>query len=251
MDLHLRDKHVLIAGGSRGIGRSCVDAFLKEGARVSVISRNQTDLPLSVFHIVADLSDSKQAQHAVITALDEQGRIDVLVNCAGSARKTPPEEVTPEHFRKAMDAKFYTYINVIDPVIKEMAKERTGSIVNVVGLGGKVAVPTHLPGGSANAALMLATAGYASVYIKKGIRINAVNPIATDTDLLQSSLEADAKINNITVEEARILANAKTPLGRIIRPAEVADSVLFLSSARSSYINGTMLYLDGGMYPFI
>lgn len=251
MDLHLRDKHVLIAGGSRGIGRACVDAFLNEGARVSVISRNQTELPISVFHIIADLSDSTQAQSAVSLALKERGKIDVLVNCAGSARKTPPEEVTPEHFRKAMDSKFYTYINIIDPVVKEMAKEKSGTIVNVIGLGGKVAVPTHLPGGSANAALLLATAGYASVYIKKGIRINAVNPIATDTDLLQSSLEADAKINNITIEEARIAANSKTPLGRIVKPKEVADSVLFLSSSRASYINGTMLYIDGGMYPFI
>lgn len=251
MDLHLKDKHVLIAGGSRGIGRACVDAFLEEGARVSVISRSTSDLPLGVFHIIADLADSKQARRAVIQALSEQGSIDVLVNCAGSARKTPPEEVISEHYRVAMDAKFYTYINVLEPVIKEMAKARRGSIINVIGLGGKVAVPTHLPGGSANAALLLTTAGYANVYIKYGVRVNAVNPIATDTELLQSSLEADAKMNNISIEEARKAANARTPLGRIVRPTEVADTVLFLSSDRASYINGSMIYLDGGMYPFI
>jgi NAD(P)-dependent dehydrogenase (short-subunit alcohol dehydrogenase family) len=251
MDLHLKDKHVLIAGGSRGIGRACVDAFLEEGARVSVISRSTSDLPLGVFHIIADLADSKQARRAVIQALSEQGSIDVLVNCAGSARKTLPEEVISEHYRVAMDAKFYTYINVLEPVIKEMAKARRGSIINVIGLGGKVAVPTHLPGGSANAALLLTTAGYANVYIKYGVRVNAVNPIATDTELLQSSLEADAKMNNISIEEARKAANARTPLGRIVRPTEVADTVLFLSSDRASYINGSMIYLDGGMYPFI
>jgi NAD(P)-dependent dehydrogenase (short-subunit alcohol dehydrogenase family) len=251
MDLHLKDKHILIAGGSRGIGRACVDAFLEEGARISVISRSKANLPSGVFHIIANLADAAQARRAVIQALGEQGRIDVLVNCAGSASKTPPEEVMPDHYRTAMDAKFYTYINIIEPVIKEMAKERTGAIVNVVGLGGKVAVPTHLPGGSANAALLLTTAGYANVYIKKGVRVNAVNPIATDTGLLQSSLEADAKMNNISIEEARIAADARTPLGRIVRPKEVADTVLFLASSRASYINGAMIYLDGGMYPFI
>lgn len=251
MDLHLKDKHILIAGGSRGIGRACVDAFLEEGARISVISRSKANLPSGVFHITADLANTKKAHHAVIQALSENGSIDVLVNCAGSAQKTPPEEVIPEDYRKAMDAKFYTYINILEPVIKEMAKARRGSIVNVVGLGGKVAIPTHLPGGSANAALLLTTAGYANVYIKYGVRINAVNPIATDTDLLQSSLEADAKMDNISIEEARIAANARTPLGRIVLPTEVADTVLFLASSRASYINGAMIYLDGGMYPFI
>ena len=250
MDLHLRDKHVVIAGGSRGIGQACVQGFLDEGARVSVISRNGT-ADTRVYNITADLSITTEANHAVIQALAENGTVDVLVNCAGSAQKTPPDELNPRLFQRAMDAKFFPYINMIEPTIREMVKNKRGSIVNVIGLGGKVAVPTHLPGGSANAALMLSTAGYASVYIKHGIRVNAVNPIATDTDLLQSSLEADSKIQGITIEEARKAANAKTPMGRILDPKEVADSILFLSSDRASYINGHMLYLDGGMYPFI
>lgn len=250
MDLHLRDKHVLIAGGSKGIGLACARAFINEEARVSVISR--TSCPLDkVYNIKADLSDTIAANNAVVQALSENGSIDVLVNCAGSAKKTPPEDLTVGHYHDAFKAKFFTYINVIEPVVREMAKQGTGSIVNVVGLGGKVAVQTHLPGGSANAALLLSTAGYASAYVKKGIRINSVNPIATDTDLLQSSLEADAKINNISIEEARKAADAKTAMGRILKPEEVADAVLFLSSDRARYINGHMLYLDGGMYPFI
>jgi NAD(P)-dependent dehydrogenase (short-subunit alcohol dehydrogenase family) len=154
-------------------------------------------------------------------------------------------------FQYAMDAKFFPYINIMEPVLREMAKQHKGSVVNVIGLGGKVAVPTHLPGGSANAALMLSTAGYGSVYIKQGIRVNAVNPIATVTDLLKSSLVADSKMQGISLEAARKAADSKTPMGRILKPKEVADAVLFLSSDRASYINGHMLYLDGGMYPFI
>jgi NAD(P)-dependent dehydrogenase (short-subunit alcohol dehydrogenase family) len=250
MDLHLRDKHVVIAGGSRGIGLACAKGFLEEGSRVTVISRNGTDLP-NVYNVQADLSNSIQANNAVVQALTENGAIDVLVNCAGSAQKTPPDELTPMSFQYAMDAKFFPYINIMEPVLREMAKQHKGSVVNVIGLGGKVAVPTHLPGGSANAALMLSTAGYASVYIKQGIRVNAVNPIATDTDLLKSSLVADSKMQGISLEAARKAADSKTPMGRILKPKEVADAVLFLSSDRASYINGHMLYLDGGMYPFI
>jgi len=250
MDLHLRDKHVVIAGGSRGIGLACAKGFLEEGSRVTVISRNGTDLP-NVYNVQADLSNSIQANNAVVQALTENGAIDVLVNCAGSAQKTPPDELTPMSFQYAMDAKFFPYINIMEPVLREMAKQHKGSVVNVIGLGGKVAVPTHLPGGSANAALMLSTAGYGSVYIKQGIRVNAVNPIATDTDLLKSSLVADSKMQGISLEAARKAADSKTPMGRILKPKEVADAVLFLSSDRASYINGHMLYLDGGMYPFI
>lgn len=250
MDLHLKDKHIIVAGGSRGIGLACVNEFLVEGARVTVISRSGTDLT-SVYSIQADLSDSSQANNAIIKALTENGSIDVLVNCAGSAQKCPPDDLNPSLFRKAMDAKFYPYINTIEPTIREMAKNKSGSIVNVVGLGGKMAVPTHLPGGSANAALLLSTAGYANYYIKYGIRVNAVNPIATDTNLLKSSLEADSKMQGISIEEARRVADAKTPMGRIVKPEEVASLVVFLSSDKASYINGQMIYLDGGMYPFI
>jgi NAD(P)-dependent dehydrogenase (short-subunit alcohol dehydrogenase family) len=261
MDLHLKDKHVLITGGSRGIGLACAQGFLEEGAQVTIVSKNIDSVVAAlkilgsnsnVIGIHNDLTDPAQALSMLENAvIDGRGPIDILVNCAGAAQKTSPTTLSTEKFYDAMQSKFFTYINVIEPLIKQMAERGTGSIVNVIGLGGKVAVPTHLPGGSANAALMLSTAGYANLYANKGIRVNAVNPIATDTDLLQSSLEADAKMNNITVEEARKAADTRTPLGRIVQPREVADAVLFLSSDRASYINGQMLYLDGGMYPFI
>jgi NAD(P)-dependent dehydrogenase (short-subunit alcohol dehydrogenase family) len=260
MDLYLKDKHVVIAGGSKGIGLACAKGFLEEGARVTIISRSRENINAAlkelnnfeVIGITADLSDLEETKRAIFySTVDDRGPIDILINCAGSAVKTPPSDLTPDHFRRAMDAKFYTYINTIECVIRDMAARGKGAIVNVVGLGGKVAVPVHLPGGSANAALLLSTAGYASVYIKQGVRVNAVNPIATDTDLLKSSLEADSKMSNITLEEARRAADSKTAIGRILKPKEVADSIIFLSSDRASYINGHMLYLDGGMHPFI
>lgn len=86
------------------------------------------------------------------------GPIDVLVNSAGGARRTPPPELTPAAWREALDAKFFSYINVIDPLVKRMAG-REGVVVSIIGAGGKMASATHLAGGSANAALMLATAG--------------------------------------------------------------------------------------------
>jgi NAD(P)-dependent dehydrogenase (short-subunit alcohol dehydrogenase family) len=261
MDLHLKNKHVLITGGSRGIGLACAQGFLEEGAQVTIVSKNIDSITAAlkilgsnsnVIGIYNDLADPAQALRMLENAvIDGRGPIDILVNCAGAAKKTSPETLSTEKFYDAMQSKFFTYINVIDPLIKQMAERCTGSIVNVIGLGGKVAVPTHLPGGSANAALMLSTAGYANLYANKGIRVNAVNPIATDTDLLINSLEVDSVMNEISLEEARTNAQDKTLLKRFVSPQEVANAVLFLSSDRASYINGQMLYLDGGMYPII
>ncbi len=98
------------------------------------------------FTVAADLSDAAQAAHAVDAAATALGGIDILVTSAGAARRTPPAELTPQSWRDAMDAKYFSYMHVIDPVIKRMAQASHGAIVNVVGMGGKVASPTHWPG---------------------------------------------------------------------------------------------------------
>lgn len=263
MDLELTDKRVLITGGSRGIGLACAHAFLREGAKVAIIGRSEANLAAArtalmadapgadPFTVAADLSDAAQAAHAVDAAATALGGIDILVTSAGAARRTPPAELTPQSWRDAMDAKYFSYMHVIDPVIKRMAQAGHGAIVNVVGMGGKVASPTHLPGGAANAALMLATAGLASAYGRSGVRVNALNPSATRTERLQQGLEAEAKLAGTSVDEALGKANERTGLGRLAAPEEIADAVLFLASARASYISGAILSIDGATTPIV
>jgi NAD(P)-dependent dehydrogenase (short-subunit alcohol dehydrogenase family) len=130
-------------------------------------------------------------------------------------------------------------------VVRRMGARGAGSIVNVVGMGGKVATPTHLPGGAANAALMLASAGLAAAWGPKGVRVNAVNPTLTLTDRLAEGFAADARLRNATVEAVRQQAEQKLPLGRLAQPEEIAAAVLFLASPRASYISGAILSMDG------
>lgn len=249
MDLHLKNKHVLITGGSRGIGYACAESFLEEGAKVTIAARNIDNLNnakklLGNIHIIqVDLKDKGQAQAMVTDAIAANGPIDILINCAGAAKKVAPLEVQSHDYMDAMQSKFFTYINSMYAVLEVM---KNGSIVNVIGYGGKVAIASHLTGGAANAALILSSIGMANVYISKGIRINCVNPVATNTDMLTRQLEVHAKINSTTIEEELEKAKARFPIGRILEPKEVADSVLFLASDRSSYINGSCIYLDGG-----
>jgi NAD(P)-dependent dehydrogenase (short-subunit alcohol dehydrogenase family) len=188
MQLGLDGKVVLVTGGSKGIGLACAFAFAAEGARIAICSRSRDNIDKAsaeikgAFGVVADLADAVAAERVIETVEDRLGPIDVLVNSAGAAKRTPPDDLTPAVWREAFDAKFFAYINAIDPVVKRMAKRGSGVIVSVIGSGGKVASSTHLAGGSANAALMLATAGLGATYAGKGVRVVAVSPGLTETE---------------------------------------------------------------------
>ena len=261
MDLGLKDRVVLITGGSKGIGLACAKAFLAEGAKVAIASRSKVNLVAAerqlktgaqeLLKVAADLLDPANARRMVADVEQGLGPIDVLVNSAGAAKRTPPEELTPEAWRAAMDAKFFTYVHSIDAVIKGMAGRKRGVIVNIIGSGGKVANPVHIPGGAANAALMLVTAGLANAYAGQGVRVNAVNPGATLTDRLKQGLEAEAKLGGVTPEEALKRATARVPLGRLAEPDEIAAAVAFLASDRASYITGAIVAMDGAAMPIV
>lgn len=262
MELNLRDKHILITGGSKGIGLACADAFLQEGARVSLVSRDLSNLQRARERLAsygsdriqiqaADLTNPTSAQDTFLAAQNGFGPVDVLVNSAGAAKRTPASDLTPQAWQDAMQAKFLSYVHMIDPVIKQMAQRRKGCIVNVVGNGGKVASPIHLPGGAANAALMLATAGLANAYAAQGIRVNAINPGLTRTDRLQEGMLADARLQGISAEEAMQRAVAKIPMGRLAEPEEIARVVLFLASDAASYVTGINMSMDGATTPIV
>jgi NAD(P)-dependent dehydrogenase (short-subunit alcohol dehydrogenase family) len=263
MDLHLSDKHILITGGSKGIGLACAQGFLAEGACVSLVSRDsahldaaraqlQATFPVERIHTVAaNLRDASAALAALDSAEAAFGPVDVLVNSAGAAKRTPAPELTPEAFADAMQAKYFTTIHMITPTIQRMAARGQGAVVNVVGNGGKVASPIHLPGGAANAALMLVSAGFAAAYGAQGIRVNAVNPGLTLTGRLQEGMAADARLKGIDTEEAMAQAVAKIPLGRMAEPEEIANAVLFLASSKASYVTGICMSMDGALNPIV
>lgn len=256
MDLGLSGKVVLVTGGSKGIGLACARGFAAEGARVAIASRDPANLAsaaqrlradgIDALTVEADLSDPTQAGRMAQAVEAALGPIDVLVNSAGAARRTPAAELAAAHWHAAMEAKYFTYVHAIDAVLPGMARRGAGAIVNVIGMGGKIASPIHLPGGAANAALMLATAGLANAYAAQGVRINAVNPGLTGTERLREGFAAEARASGQSVEQLLEQRTRALPMGRIAAPEEIADVVVFLASRRAGYVNGAIVSMDGG-----
>jgi NAD(P)-dependent dehydrogenase (short-subunit alcohol dehydrogenase family) len=198
---------------------------------------------MSVFE--ADLGDADAAAGAVEAVESALGPIDVLVNSAGAARRFAPDELGAAAFRQGMDAKYFSTVHVLEPVVRRMAARGRGAVVNIVGQGGRQAGITHIPGGAANAALMLATVGYARAYAGRGVRVNAINPGMTRTGRVQEGLNAEARASGRSLEAVLADAIARIPMGRMAEPEEIAQVALFLASARASYVSGAVIPMDG------
>lgn len=256
MDLNLAGKVVLVTGGSKGIGLACAQAFAAEGCRVAISSRDQAHLAEAsralgarghtVLALPSDLARQDAAPVLVARVEEQLGPLDVLVNSAGAARRTNPDRLDEAAWHAAMDAKYFATIHAVQAVLPGMSARRRGAIVSVIGQGGKMASPSHLPGGSANAALMLATAGLASAYGPSGLRVNAVNPGLTLTERATAAFRAEAERLGISEDRARALGEQRIPLRRYARPEEIAQVVVFLASDRASYVTGVVVSMDGG-----
>lgn len=258
---------VLVTGASKGIGLACARIFLRGGRRVVGVARDPTHLaaarasfsepaaagdpssaPIDASAFVteaADLVDADAALRLVERVEAEHGPVDVLVNAAGAARRYAPEELDAAAYRQAMDAKYFTYMNVTQPVIERMAARGRGSVVNIVGQGGRQAGMLHIAGGAANSALMLATVGLAQAWAKRGVRVNAINPGLTRTTRVDEGLEAAARASGRSKAELLEEAIARIPMGRMAEPDEVAQVAFFLASDAASYVSGAIIPMDG------
>lgn len=257
MDLQLKGKTALVTGGSEGIGRAIAETLAREGVDVAICARRKEPLEAAAKAIAAatgrkivaiptDLTKDADAKTFVQKAAEALGRIDIMINNAGSAPGGIIETLTEDDWEKALQLKFMGYVRCLRYVLPIMVKQGGGRVVNLIGNDGVKPSYWEIAPGAANAAGQNLTKSLAGQYGKHGISLAAVNPGPVNTERWDGLVKAMSRDMKISVEEADKLAPGSIPMGRIAETEEVANLVVMLASPLMHYVNGTMIEIDGG-----
>jgi NAD(P)-dependent dehydrogenase (short-subunit alcohol dehydrogenase family) len=257
MDLQLKGKTALVTGGSEGIGRGIALVFAREGMDVAICARRKEPLEAAaaaiaketgrkVIPITADLTKDADAKAFVEKGHKALGRVDIMVNNAGSAPGGVLEHLSEADWGQALQLKFMGYVRCLRYVLPIMVKQGGGRVVNLIGNDGVKPSYWEIAPGAANAAGQNLTKSLAGQYGKHNISFCAVNPGPVRTERWDGLVKAMARDMKLSYDEANGLAPASIPLGRIAEVDEVAALVVMLASPLMHMVNGTMIEIDGG-----
>lgn len=250
MDLHLKDKVVLITGGSRGIGRATAHRFAQEGASLAVCARNEDglnrvlqeirDLGADAWGSVADVTVPKSAKAFVGGAVKAFGSIDVLVNNVGGASGGSLESSTDEDWVRTFDLNLFHAVRMTRLALPHMRKRGGGSVVTISSISGWKPSP-GAQYGAAKAAEMFLSGSLALQLAEDKIRVNTVCP---------GSIEFPgggwARFHRDDPDGYNRFRTREFPAQRLGSPEEIADAVVFVASDRASWVNGASIPVDGG-----
>lgn len=252
MDLKLKGKRVLVTGGSKGIGKACALLFAQEGSEVMIASRDADTLQAASNDIKASCGAAVRFQAvdlarrgAAESLAAWAGPIDVLVNNAGAIPGGDLLAIDEDTWRNAWDLKVFGYINLSRAVYRDMKSRRSGVIVNVLGVAGERLTASYIAGSTANAGLMAFTRALGGASHKDGIRVVGVSPgpVATDRLLKLYKQRAASQFG----DESRHVEYFKgMAFDRPATSEEIANTVAFVASERSSYTTGVFVTVDGG-----
>jgi 3-oxoacyl-[acyl-carrier protein] reductase len=256
MDLGLRDKACIVTGATRGIGLATVRLLVAEGARVLLVARDEEQLRRAAAAagggaepLAADVTDPDAGQRIVAACAERLGRVDVLVNNAGTSFVRSLEELTDDDWRSQWELHVMGPMRLMRAAGPRMAAAGGGRIVNVCSSAGKRPSLTNAAYAVTKAAQLSLSRVFADRYASDGVLVNAVapgavsSPLWTDPGGLADQL-ADER--GISREEALRAQAGRIPLGRFAEPEEIAAVVVFLCSERASTVTGAAWSADGG-----
>src|SRR3569833_3146836 len=257
MDLRLKGKTAAVTGGSEGIGKGIALALAKEGVDVAICARRMEPLKASVVvfalvsgrkivPITADLRSDAEAKAFVEQGAKALGRVDIMVNNAGSAAGGVIEHLTEDDWDKGLQLKIMGYVRCLRYVLPLMVKQGGGRVVNLIGNDGVKPSYCEICPGAANAAGQNLTKSLAGQYGKNNNSFCAVNPGPVRTERWAGLVSAMARDMKLSYEDADKLAPSSITMGRIAEVEEVAHLVVMLASPLMHMVNGTMIEIDGG-----
>jgi len=244
--MRLKDKVAIITGGSRGIGFATADAFLREGATVILAASSPATAQKAVDQlkekypeaaiggISPNLADLESVRSAFREATEQYGCVDILVNNAGVSESTPFMEYTEEAFDKVMDLNVKGVFNAARAATECMVARGNGVILNTSSMVSIYGQPSGIAYPASKFAVNGLTVSLARELGPKGIRVNAVAPGITETDMMKA----------VPKEVIEPLIR-QIPLRRLGQPEDIANAFVFLASDEASYITGVVLSVDG------
>jgi 3-oxoacyl-[acyl-carrier protein] reductase len=258
MDVSLQGRAAIVTGGSKGIGLAVATRFASSGADVAIVARGREALDHAVeaikksaksrvTGIQADVGTAADIQRAYDEAMNAFGKVDIVVNNAGTSRAMPFEKLTDEILRDDLEQKLFAAVRLIRLVTPQMKERRWGRIINVLNIGAKAPRPNSMPTSVTRAAGMAMTKALSQEFAPYNVLVNA---------MLVGFIEADqhvqaAKRANVPIEEYYKAREKEIPLGRAGKAEEFANMACFLASDQGSYITGTAINVDGGRSPVV
>jgi NAD(P)-dependent dehydrogenase (short-subunit alcohol dehydrogenase family) len=251
----LTNRVAIVTGANRGIGSAIALNLAQNGAKVVLAARDAQKLSEVVTRIReagneglafrSDLREIDAPARLVEAAVAQFGGIDIVVNNAGATRRGAFLTLNEEDWQDSFALKFFGAVRLVRAAWPHL-RSRSGSIVNIAGVGGRTPGAEFAIGGSVNAALLSFTKATAELGVEDGIQVNAINPGFIRTDRLQKRLDASAEALGITVLEAEQAMIKDSNVSRLGEPEDIAHLVTFLVSPEGRFLHGSLIDADGG-----
>lgn len=256
MDLGLQGKVAFVAGASKGLGKACALGFAREGAHIAICSRSQAAIDAAaadisretgaeVLALAGDVSQAGVCDGLIRQTVERFGRLDVLVNNAGGPPTGTAIGMTDEQWEMAFQTNLMSAVRLARAAVPHMKQGGAGRIINITSSGVRTVLPGLVLSNSLRAGVINFAKTMAVELGRDNILVNSVAPGRFATDRVKELDEINANAAGISVEEAATRQAAQIPLGRYGDPEELANVVVFLGSARASFLSGQTILIDG------